>query len=257
MDPSGSVELSSVQKQTTQQFSVTTMVSHSRSNQESISSMTSDQTSILVIGASSRTGIECIHQLAEHLSKPVIHAFCDDVSELGEDVAKLCHTVTAGSVRHAVDVEEALEDTGANWVVLCGDASDDDPLNRRQKNLRTVSAKNIVRVLTMPGYESVRVLVVSRIGAAKASNLKLSLRAKLCQLKQSQFLSDNAGQEQELKSIWDRTTVVRTTILTDNITGSGRIVELSDHDKLPSLTTQRSELASCSKCPRHVRPQCQ
>lgn len=209
--------------------------------------------SILVIGASSRTGVECIQQLSLHPSRPSIHAFCEDLSELEQphsNIVELCSTVFEGSIRHAIDVDEAMELTRPNWVILCGDSSDDSPsMNRRQKDIRTVSAKNLVRVLTRPDYAAVRVLVVSRIGAPGTlhNTVKLGLRGRLCQLRQSEFLLDNAGQEQALRAIWSRTTVVRTTAVTDSITGSGRkIVELSDHDTIPSLTTERTDLAICS-----------
>jgi NAD(P)H-binding len=221
------------------------MRSYSFSNEESESSATLlGQSSILVVGASSKTGVECIRQLSEHPSKPVIHAFCEDLSEIDEEVAKPCTTIFEGSVRHAIDIEEALSENGANWVVLCGDASEDSPLTRRQINLRTVSAKNTAQVLSQPRFQSVRVLVVSRIGAGTTS-IRFGLRGKLCQLIRRQFLHDNAGQEKAVRPVWDRTTVVRTTMLTDNATATGRIVELSDNDRIPTLKTERADLASC------------
>jgi NAD(P)H-binding len=221
------------------------MRSYSFSDEESESSATLEQSSILVVGASSKTGVECIHQLSEHPSKPLIHAFCEHLSELDEEVAKLCSTIFEGSVRHAIDIEEALSENGANWVVLCGDASEDSFLTGRQINIRTVSAKNTAQVLSQPRFQSVRVLVVSRIGAGTTS-MKFGLRGKLCQLKGRQFLLDNAGQEKAVRPIWNRTTVVRTTMLTDSATTSSRrIVELSDHDKIPTLSTERADLASC------------
>lgn len=204
-----------------------------------------EKNSILIIGATSRTGMECIHQLAEHPSKPIIHAFCENPSDLDENVTKQCASILEGSVRHAIDIEEALEETGANWVVFCGDASDDNALNRPQKNLKTVSATNIARVLNQPAYQSVRVLVVSRIGRG-TSHVKLGLRGSINQMKGRQVLLDYAGQELALRPIWNRTTVVRTTQLTDSLTSSGRrIVELCDNDRLPTLNTERADLAAC------------
>jgi hypothetical protein len=202
--------------------------------------------SILVIVASSRTGLECIHQLAAHSTQPSIHAFCEDVSKLDQKVLMLCASISEGSVRHAIDVEQAMDDTGANWVLLCGDASEDEsPSNSGQQHLRTVSAKNTARVLSYSRFQSVRALVVSRIGAGSTSTLRLGLRGIICQLTGRRFLNDNAGQELALLPIWNRTTVVRSTMLTDSVTASGRIVELSSNDKIPTFRTERAVLATC------------
>lgn len=234
-----------------------TLSSDEDESMSSSSSMWPPSISILVIGASSRTGLECIYQLAAHPSKPIVHAFCEDVSSL--DVTKLFHpnkkiraasSIIEGSVRHAVDIEEALDATGANWVVLCGDVSDDIDTTTtnhkgRQKNLRTVSAKNIARVLSYPRFQTVRALVVSRIGAGSTTRLRLGWRGRLDQFKGRVALSDNAGQEEALRPIWNRTTVVRTTTLTDSVTRSGRIVELTHTDRIPTFTTERADLASC------------
>jgi NAD(P)H-binding len=207
-----------------------------------------ERTSILLIGASSRTGLECIQQLAEHDSNPFVHAFCEGVEDLDPEFAAACTSVVEGSIRHAIDIQDALEVTKASWIVLCGDSSEDSSeflssSSPRQKNLRTVSARNIARVLQ--DRPSIRVLVVSRIEAPGLlhNTIKMNLRARLCQLRHLQFLHDLAGQEQALVSIWNRTTVVRTTLLTDRSSGSKRIIELNDNDTIPTLTTDRIELA--------------
>jgi NAD(P)H-binding len=217
-------------------------------------------TSILLIGASSRTGMECIQQLAEHDSQPSIHAFCEDPSELSPELFNACTSVVEGSIRHAVDVAEALEITKANWIVLCGDSSEDGdaawssstPPSPRQKDLRTVSARNVARALLQQHERcsSIRVLVVSRIGApgTRHNTVKMGLRARLGQLRDMQFLHDNAGQEQELLPVWNQTTVVRTTCLTDrSFTSFSKrsVIELNDNDTIPTLTTDRCDLAKC------------
>jgi hypothetical protein len=211
------------------------------------SSLSTERTSILLIGASSRTGVECIQQLAEHESHPLVHAFCEDAEELDPEFASACTSVVEGSIRHAIDIQDALEVTKASWIVLCGDSSEDSSeylsSTPRQKNLRTVSARNIARVLQ--DRPSIRVLVVSRIEAPGLlhNTIKMNLRARLCQLRHLQFLHDLAGQEQALVSIWNRTTVVRTTLLTDRSSGTKRIIELNDNETIPTLTTDRIELA--------------
>jgi hypothetical protein len=192
--------------------------------------------------------LECIRQLSQHPSKPLIHAFCEeDTPEITGKDASACHSIIEGSIRHAIDIEEALNYTGANWVVLCANSTDDYSLIR-PKDHNTVAAKNVVHVLEHKRFQAVRALVVSRIEAApEESNIRLSLRDKFRLTKGRQLLHDLAGQEKNMRPIWDRTTVVRTTRLTDTVTNSGRrLVELADHELvLPRDTTERADLASC------------
>lgn len=206
------------------------------------------QSSILLLGASSRTGLECIHQLSQHPSKPLIHAFCEeDTPDITGNDASACHSIIEGSIRHAIDIEEALKYTSANWVVICANSNDDYNLIR-PKDHSTVAAKNVVHVLEQERFQAVRVLVVSRIEAAtEEANIRVSLRDKFRLMKGRQLLHDLAGQEKNMRPIWDRTTVVRTTRLTDSVTNSGRrLVEFTDREVvLPCHTTERADLASC------------
>jgi NAD(P)H-binding len=214
----------------------------------SLNTTNTPQSSILLLGASSRTGLECIQQLSQHPSKPLIHAFCEeDTPEITGSDATACHSIIEGSVRHAIDIEEALKYTGANWVVICANSTDDYNLIR-PKDHSTVAARNLVHVLEQEPFQAIRVLIVSRIEAApEEANIRIGLRDKFRLTKGRQLLHDLAGQEKNMRPIWDRTTVVRTTRLTDSATGSSRrLVELTDQELvLPRHTTERADLASC------------
>jgi hypothetical protein len=195
--------------------------------------------SILILGASSRTGLECIQQLSEHPSKPYIHAFNEeDMPDMDDEYFHMCHTVIEGSMRHAIDIEDALKITGANWVVLCNDR---DVQQRRPKDHSTVCAKNVVHVLEQPHFEFVRALVVSRIEAAPpneiSKRLLLSVRCKLRQRKSRPILQDLAEQEKRLHAIWDRVTVVRTTQLSDTSPNhsSRKLLHFSDDELVQSV----------------------
>jgi hypothetical protein len=210
--------------------------------------------SILILGASSRTGLECIQQLSNHPSEPYIHAFNEeDMPEMEDEYFMMCHTVIEGSLRHAIDIAEALSITGANWVVLCNDH--DVPQRRQPANgYSTVCAKSLVHVLEQPRFASVRALVVSRIEAATTTDpmkcsthrLLLNVRCRLRQRRARPLLQDLAGQEKQLHNIWDRVTVVRTAQLIDSVNhnSSRRLLEFHDDDDALMQSVQLSSSAS-------------
>jgi len=233
----------------TMTFTIPTEVrSSTRSDSETVTSSQDERLlnpSILLVGAESKTGLEILRQLAEHPSRPYIHAFVEDSSKLVDEHYLRCTSVTEGSARHAVDIEEALEETSASWIVL-SNGHDTNPKDRRGNiNLRTLTAKNVAFVLDLPQFHSVRAVVVSRIGAAQSSSIKIGLRGRLCKIVNRVF-HDFVGQEEALLPIRNRTTVVRTTNVTESLTSSSsRRLILNENDRAPSLFTERSDLAAC------------
>lgn len=201
--------------------------------------------SILLVGADSKSGLEILRQLTEHPSRPNVHALVEDYSKLENEHFQHCASVIEGSARHAVDIAEALEETSAKWIVLAN-GDDSNPKDRRgNSNIRTQTAKNAAYVLDLPHFHSVRAVVVSRIGAAQSSSVKMGLRGRLCKIV-NRVLRDFEGQEAALLPIRNRTTVVRTTNVTDSLpSSSSRRLILNDNDKTPSLYTERSDLAAC------------
>jgi hypothetical protein len=178
--------------------------------------------------------------------------------EMDDEYFQMCHTVIEGSMRHAIDIEEALNITGANWVVLCNDR---DVQQQRPKDHSTVCAKNVVHVLEQPYFNFVRALVISRIEAVPPAELTkrllLNVRCKFRQMKMRPILHDLAEQEKQLHAIWDRITVVRTTRISDTppTNSSRRLLEFSDDEleksvksspncSFTSASTERVDLAS-------------
>jgi NAD(P)-dependent dehydrogenase (short-subunit alcohol dehydrogenase family) len=226
-------------------------------------------TTVLVLGAGSKTGKEIVRHLASHHRRCRIHALCDDFSQ-ARDIYRLCDSVLELSVRHAVDIEQALSETRADWVVLAGDSSESDstkePRSAAQyqhphQTIHTVAARNVARVVSQSPYEHVRVAAVSLIGvagraSAPAASPTFGPIGRFRNYRRRLVLQDYRGQEVALLPIQDRTTVVRTTFVTDG--GDGRreapsnqpgrprrIRELRQNEKVPSLHTDRSDLASC------------
>jgi hypothetical protein len=134
----------------------------------------SSTTKVLILGATSENGHEIIRQLYDHPSRPEIHAFVDestcvvdndddDSPALPLDLQVKCTSIVEGSVRHAIDLEEAIVNTNVNWVVLCG-----PPLGHRHhhhhRECRTIAAKNLATALSRPDFDHIRVMIVSRVG---------------------------------------------------------------------------------------------
>lgn len=196
--------------------------------------------SILVIGASGRTGQECLRQLAQHPAKPALHAFCRDASKMDPQDAKLCQSIVTGNARSEQDLYNALDTTNADTVIVSIGNGDDTS----KTDIRTASARALVNVLTKnPQFEHVRVLVVSSTGAASSDIIVGFGIGKLISFHLRHVLADHTGQEAAFQSIQDRTVIVRPTALTDK-KATGKLVEFGDKDKSPSIETDRSDLAS-------------
>lgn len=160
---------------------------------------------VLVIGATGRIGKEVLHQLADHPSRPDIHAFCHDTTKLSDDEYDSCASVIEGSARHAIDIEEALYQTNSNWIVLCVGTGDDVTPN----NIRTFASENIVRILQKRQFQHVRVLAVSMARSYHSIGKRNRVRYHC-------VLNDHKGQEIALEELGRRAIIVRSTLFDVN-----------------------------------------
>jgi NAD(P)H-binding len=195
------------------------------------------QQSVLIIGATGRTGVECIRHMSQHPSCPEIHAFCQNPSNLTPSDWDLCTSVIEGSARHAIDIEEALHLTKANWVILCVGSGDDVSPN----NVRTFTAENLMRVLQKPTFDNIRVIVVSMARSSHSIGL-----VNKCRLRY--ILADHLGQERACRAIGHRATIVQSTLF-QNI-WDDRVIRddtiRSKHHRSPSLSSASSQSSSSS-----------
>lgn len=197
--------------------------------------------SILVIGASGRSGIEIMRYLSKHPSKPEVHAFCRDPDKLcfqgGHHVC--CNTVIKGDARSIPDIESALSKTHATMVIMSIGNGDDVS----KSDIRTASAVALVQVLTSkPEFSDVQVVVVSSTGAG-TSSIKIGMGVgKMIEYYLRHILKDHSGQEAAFVEIKDRTMIVRATALTDS-KPTGNIKIFGDTDKSPSMNIDRADLA--------------
>jgi uncharacterized protein YbjT (DUF2867 family) len=208
---------------------------------------TAHQQSVLVIGATGRTGLECIRLFANHPTNPAVHAFCRDVDNLNKKdkdldtsvVQGFCTSIVQGDARNPKDLERALAETHADVVVLSTGNGD----SVRKSYSRTASAHAIVQVLEKPQFEHVHTIVVSSVGAGNSRIIVGGGLGKLISLHLRHVLADHTGQEHAFQSLRNRTTVVRATHLTDDM-ATGKLALFEDREKPPSIKTDRADLAA-------------
>ena len=196
--------------------------------------------SILILGATGGTGLECIRQLAKHPSKPRIHSFCRNPSKLEESTKALCDSVIQGDARESKDLQQALEQTAAN-VVIVSIGTGPSPV---KTDVRTASAQALATVMKLPNFEHVRAVVVSSIGAGTSRIIVGMGMGQLLSFYLRHALKDHTGQEAAFDSLHDRTTVVRATGLTDGAPTGQKLVEFGDTEKSPTAKTDRADLAA-------------
>jgi len=198
--------------------------------------------SILLVGATGRTGIACISKFASlpKASRPTIHAFCRNKNKLSPQNSALCDSIIEGDAREPDDLERALIASKADVVILMVGNGDDVS----KSDIRTTNAKSLVHVLqSKPQYHHVRVIAISSTGAGGSKiNVGMGI-GTFIEYFLRHVLEDHNGQELALENIHDRTTVVRPTALTDNAS-TGNLVEFDDTAKSPTTKTDRADLAS-------------
>jgi len=204
------------------------------------STFSSNKPSVLIIGASGRLGTVCIQQLAQHPRQPKIHAFCRDSSKLSKEVRKLCSSVQQGNARNSNDIEKALEQTRANWIILSIGNGD----NVAKNDIRQASAQATVQVLQKPAFQHVYTVVVSSTGAGSSKIVIHIGLGTLLSFYLRHILWDHTQQEAAFMdtALRERTIVVRATSLTDH-KATGNLVEFGDLDVSPSLYTDRGDLS--------------
>jgi hypothetical protein len=197
------------------------------------------QQSILVIGATGRTGLECIHHFANHQPKPAVHAFCRDADDLDDKDKTLCTSIVQGDAFSPKDLERALAETSAEDVILSIGHCE----SVKKSYIRTASAQALTQVLKMPQFKRVRIVMVSNTGARKSRIIVCGGLGMLTSFRLRHVLADQMGQGHALDPLRNRTTVIRATPLT-NDEAAGKLVCFQDREKTPTIKTDRADLAA-------------
>ena len=200
--------------------------------------------SVLIIGASGRTGVQLIQQLTQrNFSKASIFAFCRDLTKIDKHTLALCDGVYQGDAMVKDDLEKAINDSKAEVVVMSIGNGD----NVGKTDIRTASAKALVAVLSKPKYQQVKVCVISSNGAG-GSRIRVGYGiGRIIEFHLRHILTDHTGQENAFRvaSFKDRVMIVRPTALVDNQKEAGHYVIkiFGDLEKPPSIQTDRAVLA--------------
>mmetsp|Transcript_32064 Transcript_32064/g.66951 ORF Transcript_32064/g.66951 Transcript_32064/m.66951 type:complete len:334 (-) Transcript_32064:164-1165(-) len=219
--------------------------------------------SVLIVGATGRTGTECALQLSVSQDAPTVYGLCIDFKEISEESMEMCRKhyeeLIVGDATNAADIHRALLRSNADTVILCLGTG----RNSKQTTLRTKSALSLVKVLVHPPFHHVKVICISSAGAGDCQMVNMgvggigcilptrSIRSVACIIpsigKNLQHdLQDHTGQEEVFfgnKTILARTTIVRPTVLTGDIGNTRRLSTFKNEENPPTFKTARKDLA--------------
>ena len=197
-----------------------------------------EQKSILVLGASGRTGLECIRKLCSHDSKPQVHAFCRDDSKLSFYDKALCASVIEADARSENDIARALEESQADFVIVS--IGNGDCVGKT--DLRAVSGFALATVMKQSRFSHVKAVIVSSVGASNSKIIfGLGIGAAIS-YHLRHVLDDHTRQEFAFSDLMDRTVIVRATALT-NEKAISKLVVSGDEERSPTIKTDRADLA--------------
>jgi NADPH:quinone reductase-like Zn-dependent oxidoreductase len=212
---------------------------HNEETTSTNKAMNSTVQSVLLIGATGKTGIAVLYQLAKDPSQPVLHVLCRDPAKLAKLTNVQPTSVVKGDARSAKDIERAMDASMADWVIV----SVGNGENVAKSDIRTANAKATVSVLNQPKYGHVRVLVVSSTGASSSRIIVGMGIGALITHHLRHVLADHTGQEEAFATMTQsRVTIFRPTALTDN-QATGKMVTFDDNVKCPTIKTDRADLA--------------
>ena len=209
--------------------------------------------SVLIIGATGALGLQCLRHFAEEPSISSIHAFCRNPAKISDTDKRLCESIVTGDARNASNVEKALVQSKADYVVLAtGNGADLSKSDTREK-----TGQALAQVLTKPAFHHVKAVIVSSHGAAD-TKIKVGMGiGMMISYHLRHVLADHTMQEAAFENLKKRTLIVRPTALSDN-KGGQKVVEFDGAKKGPSINVDRSDVAAwitkeVAKSPRSFR----
>jgi uncharacterized protein YbjT (DUF2867 family) len=204
--------------------------------------MPTNHKSILILGATGRTGLEIMRQLIAHPSMPQVHLFCRNPTKVPPDYLDVIASIQEGDARESTDLARALTHTKPTHVIVSIGMGD----SVAKTDIRTASAQALARAMqTTHGMDEVQVIVVSSTGAG-TSRIKVGMGVgKMIEYHLRHVLADHTGQEAAFleSGLADRTWIVRATSLTDD-QAKGKVVTFGDIDKGPTVHVDRADVAS-------------
>lgn len=195
------------------------------------------ENSVLIIGATGKSGLAMARKLAKD-SNVAVHAMARNPDKLAT-MSKLFESIVEGNAHSSSDVENALNETKANWVVI----SVGNGESVSQSDVRTSNAIATTSVLQKTAFSQVRVIVLSSVGAGLSKIIVGFGIGSLLAFHLRHVLADHNGQEEAFGALGaKRRTIVRATNLTDDAP-VGKLVTFGDTDRMPGSKTDRADRA--------------
>jgi hypothetical protein len=198
--------------------------------------------SVLITGVTGGTGLASLRQLANHPTKPEVHAFCrDPSSRLAEADRALCTSIFQGDAREDKDIERCLDQTAANVVILSTRTGE----SAAKSDIRTATGESLAQIMKKPNYQHVKALIVSGMGASD-SRINVSFgKGMLYEFYLRHVIADHSGQEAAFHHalLRDRTLILRPTLLTDKKTTGSKLITFGDRERVPTMEIDRVDVA--------------
>ncbi|PXF45744.1 hypothetical protein BWQ96_04512 [Gracilariopsis chorda] len=199
-------------------------------------------TSILVIGATGRTGQQLIKAANEHPDHPQVHAFARNPQSFPSEIAEKCTSVQKGDALVADQVYDALVATKATHIVIAIGV----PNSTAPSTLRGDSAEAIIEA--MKRYpKPVKTVIISALGA---SDTKIQFGfgvGMVIYYILRHLLKDHDRQEASFLDYYNDNEkgllIVRPTGLVDGQEGS-KVLLFDGQGRTPSLTVDRYDMAA-------------
>ena len=225
------------------------------SSDERIESAPASPQSVLIIGATGKTGIQILKSFANYSenARPLIFGLTRNLRTIKSDTMELYQRFGEGLIEgdptKAADIHRALLISNADTIVMSVGSG-----NNRKSNVRTQSAISLAQVLRHPPFAHVHTIVVSRT-IAEGHRVHFGLH-KLVEKSLRSIVQDHAGQERVFltdATIRARSTIVRPTNLTSQSTANQKRPttittftheDNNNHKTLGGSKTSRYDLAA-------------
>jgi len=201
--------------------------------------------SVLIIGATGALGLQLLRHLAEESNVEDVHVMARDPTKLASADLALTASVQKGDAREVEDIEQALHNTEANYVIL----STGNGLDTSKSDTRESTGRALANALLKPEFSHVQCIVMSSHGAAETKIIVGLGIGKLVEYHLRHVLKDHTKQESQFDanpSLQKRTLIVRPTSLTDNKPAKSldSVVEFDGAKKSPTINVDRSDIAA-------------
>lgn len=199
--------------------------------------------SVLIIGATGGIGIQILHQLSKNDSNPILHALVRDPNKIAAADEPLYKSVIKGNARDANDIKRAIDESQADTIVIAVGSGDN--VSKKANDIRSANAEAVVSVLDrQPQYEHIRLVVVSSNGAGP-TKIKVGMGiGTAIAFHLRHVMRDHTRQEEALRPLMNRTTILRPTALTDKPSKGTKPFYFGDKEKPPTINISRADVAA-------------